>query len=208
MPEVESTVFIRFPSQTVTRVLHPATVVQAESTNSLTIRPDDDTLSFEVGLEFMIYFEQDRKFVQQPALIEALPGDDPEAGIELKTIGESVPAENRSTYRICIVTSDLTATFGDENDCPLCDVSVSGFAVISSGKYKIGQVIDAELSHNEKMYAGQVSIQSVTELPKDKTRYGANCVKSAQSATSLFKGVQSISMSEQRLRLSRLSRMA
>jgi len=208
MPAKDSTIYVRFPSQSKNPVLHPATVVRADSTKLFAVRSEDDTLSFEVGLEILIYFDLGGKFVQQPARIEALLEDDPEAGIELVTIGEWFSAENRNAYRISTVTSDLVTTFGGEQNCPLCDVSIGGFAAIVSGKYEIGQVVDVEISYDNKTYTGQVSIQSARELRDGKTRYGANCVKAASSATSLNKGIQTISMSEQRKKLNRLSRGA
>jgi len=208
MPQVDLTVYLRLPGQAANPVLYPAKVVQAHSTSSFTLQPEDDALACEVGLEILIYFEFGGEFVQQSACIEALSDDDSEGGISLKTIGERVSAENRQTYRVSTVMSELSVTFGGEENCPLRDVSVTGFAVIGSEKYKIGQILDTELTHDNKKYTGQVSIQSVREEPGGKTRYGVNCIKGDKSATALFKGIQCVSMSEQRNKLKRLHRSA
>ena len=210
MPQQGSKVFIRFASQAKNPILHPTTVIKAQSTSSFVVQPEDSTQPFEAGLELMIYFEFAGKFVQQPARVEALPGEDPEAGIELKTLGEWVSAESRQTFRVCTVMTDLDATFGGETGCPVNDISATGFAVIVSGdnKYKVGQIVDAELPYQDKTYTGQVSIQSVCEKPDGTVRYGVNCVKGDNAAGSLTKGVRHISMAEQRRQLSRMSRSA
>ena len=208
MPQQGTKVFIRFTSQSKTPVLHPATVIQAKSNSSFAVQPEDETLAFEVGLELMIYFESAGQFVQQPARVEAVPEEDPETGIELKTLGEWVSAENRQAFRVCTVMSNINATFGGEKGCPLNDVSATGFAVIAPGNFQIGQVIDAVVTYEDKTYTGRVSIQSVREMTNGKTRYGVNCVKDSTSSASLVHGVRDISMAEQRRQLGRMSRGA
>ena len=153
----------------------------------------------------MIYFEQRRQFMQQPARVEALLEGETGPVAAVKTIGEAVSAESRQCYRVSTILSDLTATFDGVEGCSLRDVSVTGFAVISSKRYKTGQVLDAELRFEGKRYTGKTSIQSVTEMPEGLVRYGVNCVKSAASPTAICKGVQQISMSVQRQQLNRLA---
>lgn len=210
MPALGYQVFLRFPSESKNPVLLPATVIKAISAGSFEVRPEDESLVFEVGLELMIYFEFAGKFVQQPAQIEALSGEDSEGGVKLKTLGEWVSAESRQTFRVCTVMAELDATFAGEVGCPLNDVSATGFAVIASGdlKYQVGELVDAELPYQDKTYTGQVSIQSVQEMPNGKVRYGVNCVKDDASISTLPQGVRDISMAEQRRQLSRMSRSA
>jgi len=205
MPVKGSMVFLPFPSETARRILHPATVTGASGADNLTVLPDDPELGLEVGLEFLIYFERKHEFMQQPARIEALLEGEGGTVATLTTFGEPVSAESRQCYRVSTVMTDLTATFGDEKDCPLRDVSVTGFAVSASTKYDIGQVIDIELRFEGKRYNGKASIQSVCQTPDGLYRYGTNCVKAGNTKESISKGVQQISMAVQRQQLNRLA---
>ncbi len=205
MPAKGSTVFLRFPNESKNRILHPTTVTETGGSDNLTVLPDNPELTLEVGQELLIYFEQRRQFMQQPAQVEALLEGETGPVATLKTVGEAVSAESRQCYRVSTVLSDLTATFDGVEGCSLRDVSVTGFAVISANRYKNGQVLDAELRFEGKRYTGKASVQSVTQLPEGLVRYGVNCVKASASPTSLIKGVQQISMSVQRQQLNRLA---
>lgn len=205
MPAIGLTVFVRFPGATKRRVLYPSTITQLSGADIFTIQPADAGIPYEVGQELLIYFEQRRQFVQQPARVEALLDSEPGRFVVLKTTGEPVSAESRQCYRISTVLSDLTVTFDGEEGCSLRDVSVTGFAVVSPKQYKTGQVLDVELLFEGKRYTGQACIQSMTQMPDGQTRYGVNCVKAAASPLSLSKGVQQVSMSVQRQQLSRLA---
>ncbi len=204
MPSKGSSVFIQFPGKTKRRTLHPTTVTETAGSNNLTVQPDDPDLALEAGLEILIYFEHQRQFMQQPARVDALLEGESGPLIGLQTMGEPVSAESRQCYRVRTTITNITATFDGEDDCPLLDVSVTGFAVSSPNQYTIGQVLDAQLHYESKRYTGQASIQSVCELPDGRYRYGVNCVKS-KAADSLSKGVQDISMSVQRQQLNRLA---
>ncbi len=204
MPIKGSTIFIRFPNESKNRILHPVTVTETGGSDNLTVLPENPELALEVDQELLIYFEQRRQFMQQPAKVEALLEGEAGTVATLKTFGEAVSAESRQCYRVSTVISKLTVTF-DGVSCPLRDVSVTGFAVISSNRYKVGQILDADLRFEGKKYIGKASVQSVAELPEGQVRYGANCVKAPASPTSLSKGVQQISMSVQRQQLNRLS---
>jgi hypothetical protein len=197
MSKTGLTVFVRFPSESERRVLYATKVTQTSGA--------DKDLGFEVGQELLIYFDRGRQFVQQPAKVEALLESESGDVVVLKTVGEPISAEGRQCYRVSTALSNLTVTFGGLDGCLLRDVSVSGFAVISSGQHKTGQVVEAELVFEGKRYTGQASIQSVTPMPDGKTRYGVNCIKGPVTPDSLLKGVQQVSMSVQRQQLSRLA---
>ncbi len=205
MPAIGLTIYAQLPGTSSKRLLHPCTVTQVSGSDTLTVLPDDQDLEFTVEQEFLIYFEKQRQFMQQPAKVEALLEIDTGTVVALKTIGDMVSAESRQCYRVSTALSDLYTTFDGEKSCSLRDVSVTGFAVTSPKRHKIGQVIDAELRFEGQHYVGQTSIQSVCPTPDGKTRYGVNCVKAAAGPKTLIKGVQSISMAVQRQQLSRLA---
>jgi len=205
MPTIDETIFVRFQNESKNRILHPVKITETAGSDNLTVKPEDPELPLEAELEFLLYFEKQRKFMQQPARVEALLEGEQGVVAVLKTVGEPVSAESRQCYRVSTVLSKLTATFGGVDDCSLRDVSVTGFSVLAKKQYKNGQVIDAELRFEGKKYIGKTSIQSVTPMEDGLVRYGVNCVKAAASPTALDKGVQKISMATQRQQLNRLS---
>ncbi len=205
MPAIGHTIYVQFPGNAGKRLLHPCTVTQVSGSDTLTVLPEDQTLTFSTEQEFLVYFEIQRRFMQQPAKVEALLDIDSGTVVALKTIGDPVSAESRQCYRVSTVISDLFTTFDGLERCSLRDVSVTGFAVTSPKRYKIGQIIDAELRFEGKHYTGQTSVQSVCTMLDGQTRYGVNCIKAAAGPKTLIKGMQSISMAVQRQQLSRLA---
>lgn len=205
MPIKDETIFVRFQNESTNRILHPVDVVQVGGPDNLTVKPENPELPLEAEQELLIYFEKQRKFMQQPAKVEAILDSEEGVVAAMKTIGEPVSAESRQCYRVSTVLSKLTATFDGVDGCSLRDVSVTGFSVLSKKQYKNGQVIDAEIRFEGKRYTGKTSVQSVTPLEDGVIRYGVNCVKAAASPTELSKGIQQISMSVQRQQLNRLS---
>lgn len=205
MSAIGLTVFVRSPGETRRRVLYPSAVTQISSDDSFTIQPEEPGLTYGIGQELLIYFEQRRHFVQQPATVEALLDSETGRFVVLKTTGEPVSAESRQCYRVSTILSDITVTFDGVEGCSLRDVCVTGFAVVSPRQYKIGQVLGVDLLFEGTRYTGQASIQSMTQMPDGQARYGVNCVKAPASPRSLSKGVQQVSMSVQRRQLSRLA---
>ncbi len=53
----------------------------------------------------------------------------------------------------------LTVELGDEPNCPLLDVSCSGFSVFARQNRDIGSVVDAVFSFESVEYGGQVCAQ-------------------------------------------------
>ena len=205
MPAKGSSIFLQFPNEAKRRILHPTRVTDLAGPDNYTLLPENQEMAFQIGQELLIYYEKRRQFMQQPARIEALLEGEKGNVVVIQSIGEPVSAESRQCYRVSTVLSGLSVTFDGVENCSLRDVSVTGFAVISPGSYKTGQVLIAELVHEGRKFTGRVSIQSVTKANDGKTRYGVNCVKAVSSPTSLSKGVQQISMAVQRQQLSRLS---
>jgi len=205
MPSKDDTIFVRFPNESTNRILHPVKITETAGSGQYTVQPEDLELPLEADQELLIYFEKNRKFMQQPASVEALLEGEEGKVASLKAVGEPVSAESRQCYRVSTILSKLTTTFDGVDGCSLRDVSVTGFSVLSKKSYKNGQIVDAELRFEGKKYTGQTSIQSVTPMEDGMTRYGVNCVKAASSPTSLTKGVQQISMAVQRQQLNRLS---
>ena len=205
MPIKGSTIYLQLPNASSKRVLHPLDVTDVSGKESITVLPQEQDLALEPGTEVIIYFDHKQQFLQQPAKIEALLEGEQGTLATLQTVGEPVSAESRQCFRVSTALADLTINFNGEQGCKLRDVSVTGFAVLSSKKYEPGQVVDVELLFEGKRYHGQASIQSVSQTPEGLYRYGTNCVKTANKPDSISKGMQVVSMSVQRQQLNRLA---
>ncbi len=99
----------------------------------------------------------------------------------------------------------LAAGLGDEDQCPLLDVSCTGFSVISSRKYAIGTIVEAKLTHEGEEYCGRVSVQSIRDLGKGRIRYGLYCLEDKTFAGNMPRGLQLMTALLQSEQLRRLA---
>lgn len=227
MPSVGTDLFVQFPSESSQHVLHPGMVRQATS-GGFIVQVDEADLPAEAGQEVLIFFEHQRQFMQQPARIDVvmesgpdvedenaeaappsaqriLSGNDEPMGpmLGIETTGDMVSAESRECYRICTVLADITATVGDETDCPVLDVSATGFAVFATQQHPVAGRLHIELSFDGHAAAGDVCIQSSRELADGRYRYGLHCATKGDQA--FARAMQQISMAVQRAQLRRMS---
>ncbi len=212
MPTPGSTVFVRLPSESKARILHPMKLSEVAAGDNLMIQPQEDgltldsTLKLEVGMELLIYFDHNRQFMQQAVKVDAVFDGESGPRFILQTLGSPMSAEDRQCYRVrTSVTNISISSFGDEPDCPMLDISQTGFAVTSSTSYKIGQVVETKITLEGNVYTGPTSIQSVTELTQGRYRYGVNCVKTSNPVNPLVNAIHKLSMSVQRQQLNRLA---
>ena len=143
--------------------------------------------------------------MQQPARIEAVLQSEPRTVFGFETTGELVSAEARQCYRVSTVMASLTAVVADE-ECPLLDVSASGFAILSTAQHKMGKVVTVVLHYKGTKYTGQARIQSIREMPDGRIRYGFNAQDSKRAGGDLHKGQRQITMDVQREQLRRFAR--
>ena len=186
--------FLQLPDDSKQHILHPGKVVGLEG-NTYTAELEEQGLDIEEGQDLIISFSAVRDFLQQAARILKILGDEPTPTIEFETIGEPASAESRQYYRVSTVAAGLTAELAGEDQCPLLDVSWTGFSVISSRNYAIGSIIEAALIHQGAEYRGKVSVQSVRELSKGRICYGLCCVGNEASTGNLPQGLQLITRS-------------
>lgn len=218
-------VFVNFPEESKQRVLHAARVAQNNS-NGLVLRLDEPGLPVEPERGFRLYYEQNLKFVQQAAKIEAVlgagevpagttppptppastPAEAPQGPtIIVRTLGEPVSAEGRECYRVSTLLSGLKAGLGDVADGALADVSVTGFSIISHATHEAGTVLPVTLHHEGKTFAGQGAIQSIKALADGRIRYGLLCADNGRLRSPLKTALQQISVAVQRQQLKRLA---
>ncbi|MCK4874147.1 MAG: hypothetical protein KAS72_15600 [Phycisphaerales bacterium] len=184
------------------RILHPGTIVEYEAGIHTAIFTAED-FTPQADQEVLVYFDCGKGFMQQPARINVVMQDDEEVRIAFETTGEPVSAESRQCYRVSTLLSDLTATFQDEPECPLLEVSATGFAVLASEVYSIGTTVNTTLSFEDQQYTGKATVQGVKEINPGRIRYGLHCLSGRSGTNDLARGLQAISMTVQRRQLRR-----
>src|SRR5438552_10795041 len=170
-------VFIQFPEESGKRILHSGKIVQCND-GAMAAVFEEAKLPLVAGQELTVFYEHQRKFVKQPARIDAIlqsssdPGvvvgtpDDPRTwGIKaaLTVIGEPVSAESRQSYRVSTAASDRWAQIGGEK-CKLMDVSATGYAVMTKKFFDVGKTLAGLITVDNQPFTGEVSIQNARDL--------------------------------------------
>lgn len=226
MPSIGADLFVQFPSESSQRILHPG-VVKQSTDGGYVVCFDEVDLSAVPGQDVLIFFEHQRQFMQQPARIDAamepdntfddeateapasaqrmMAGNDEPAGptLGIEVTGDMVSAESRECFRICTVLADMFACVGDDDRCPVLDISSTGFAVIATDRYQVGERIAASMNFDDIETEGDVCIQSVRELSDGRYRYGLHCA--SKGSGDMANKMPRISMAVQRRQLRRMS---
>ena len=196
--------YLNFPNESKTRILHPGTAKEAGK-RGYTAELEESDLAVEAGQDVFVYYELDRKFVKQAARIEAAMKDAPALTIGFQITGDIVSAECREWFRVSTALIGLTADVGSESNCRLLDVSSVGFAVEATERYEIGNTLPATLHFQGKHFTGQARVQSIRELHGGRFRYGLHSLTDKSSGGDLCKGQQQISAAVEREQLRRLA---
>jgi len=199
---VDLKVFVQIPGESEQRILHPGTI-KGTTEEGYTLQLEEKDLSLDAGQDFLLYFEERREFMQQPARINAIMEGEPSLTIGFATTGDPVSAESRECYRVSTALADYVASVADEPSCKLMDVSVTGFSVIAEKNYSIGQSVPVKLFFENREFTGTVTVQSIKQLPTGKIRTGFYSTDPGVARDSLGRGLQTISMAVQRQHLRR-----
>jgi hypothetical protein len=193
--------FLQIPGESRQRVLHPATVVNlADGTYSITL---EEELSVNPGQDVLLFFETRHEFMQQAGRIDTVLSSEPSPIIGIRTVSKPVSAESRQCFRVSTVMSDLSADVGDVQNCPLVDVSATGFSIIAGDCFKVGQTVPATLAFEQEQFPGQACIQSVKDLGNGKFRFGLHAISDRVCGADLERGLHHISTAVQRQQLRR-----
>ena len=193
-------IFLQVPGESKERILHRGTIVEGRG-DCYTAEFEDQELSPELGQEVVIYRDIEGTFMKQAARIDAVLTSEHKHDIRFEVTGQPVSAETRECYRVSTVTTGLTAKLGPEDCCPLLNVSATGFAVVATGCYNIGEVVPAILDYEDQQYTGRARIQSIRDLNGGRIRYGLHLIDGRRAGGTLKKGVLHITMSVQRQHL-------
>lgn len=197
--------FVQAPDESNQRILQSA-VVEECTNNTYTAELQEDAAPLESGQDIFVYYEFRNEFMRQPARIDLIADLPLGRTFSFQFTGDAVSAERRKCYRVSTVMATVTATFGGEDDCPVVDVSATGFAVIAAKRYKATDIVTATVRFESEMFSGQGRIESIRELEVGRIRYGLHCVDGKSTDETLRKGLQQISAAVQRQHLRRLSR--
>ena len=187
------------------RILYPATV-QEWNANRYTAGLQNNDPAPEPGQDVLIYYEIEREFMKQRARIELVSKTEFTAAIRFELRGDPVSAERRQCYRVSTVLAEVSATLGTEENCPVHDISATGFAVVASNHYRPGIVVNATVHYVGITSIGKGRIESVKELQSGLRRFGVHCISDKETGGTLQTGLQRIYASVQRCHLRRLKR--
>jgi hypothetical protein len=196
-------VFLRFDSPSRGRLLQPG-IVQEIREGGLTLAFEARHLAVESGEEKLVYYSRARDFVRQPVLVEAQSGGGPPFVLNVKSIGDAVSAGTREEDRVSTSGSGLTATLEDEDSCLIQDVSLSGLAVISKRKYRVGRCLEIAIRYGDEEYVGQMEVQCAHPLEGGETRYGLLGVFDTEAGRSLQNGLTRMTLEIQQRHLKRI----
>ena len=197
--------FVQVPDESSQRILQSA-VVQDCKEKTYTAELREDAAMLESGQDIFVYYEFKNEFMRQPARIDVIADTPSGCTFSFQFTGDAVSAERRKCYRVSTVMAAVTATFGGEENCPVVDVSATGFAVIAARQYKAADIVTATVRFESKTFSGQGRIESIRELEVGRIRYGLHCVDAKSTDETLRKGLQRISAAVQRQHLRRLAR--
>jgi hypothetical protein len=198
-------VFFRVPKDNNRRELHPAKLT-ATSPQGFTAELATDSLAMEPTQDLLLYYQVKNKFVQQPIRVSTMLESEGKRIVSFCTMGDAVSAESRQCYRVTTTITGMRASVGEEENCPVNDVSATGFSIISAGEYSVGTNLPVTMIHEGKKFTGTACVQSVREMGTGKTRYGLFCLSSKRSGSgNLEQGLSQISMAMQRAQLKRAS---
>jgi hypothetical protein len=164
MLESETRIFLNLPDGSQQHILHPARIKKAGE-RGYTAELEEPDPFLRPGLDlFVLYYLKDR-FVKQPARLDSVMQTGPTPLVSFQTTGEPMSAETRESFRVSTVMANLTAAVGAETECPLLDISTTGFAVEATQRYELGHVVSVteDRASDGDLQKGQQHISAAIE---------------------------------------------
>lgn len=192
--------FLAIPGESRERILHPGKVIECDAESFLV--EFEEPIAPQPGWTVSAYGELQGKFFKQGASVSAVEQTEPVAIILFGRVGQPVPAESRGTYRVCTVTSGMTASIGDHRDCPVLDISAEGMAAVIRESLSVGKVMSFDLGYEGETFRGTVRVQGVKTLPDGRLRYGLLVMDKSGAAR---RGLEQLAARIQRTQLRRLA---
>jgi hypothetical protein len=172
MLKTGSDLFIQDPARE-SRFLHRGRVIGVEGARC-TVQLGAGALDVASQREVLVYFHTEEDFLQQVMEI----GDRGADTLVLCGVGDPISADQREHERVSTLTADLAARIGEEIDCPVHDLSATGFAAVANAGLAAGQIVDVSLTFEGRCYVGRASVQSIREVGRRRVRYGLRLLTS------------------------------
>lgn len=189
-----------------TRRLRRSVVVDA-SDDAFSIQFVAEPFAFEVDQEVLMYFNGNREFMQQVGRITEVAEAEEDASegpiYTIEPVGDPISAESRGHYRVSTISAGLEARVGSEDNLQVQDLSSTGFAVLASEEYQLGQTVEVAIAHGDEQCHGIASIQSIREFGPGRIRYGMRAIEEDPHTGQFLEVLQRISLAVQREQLQR-----
>ncbi len=189
-----------------TRRLRRCVVTEASS-ETFSIQFVGEAFEFEVDQEVLMYFSGKSEFMQQVGciqeIVECEEGSDQGPTFVIAPVGDPISAESRQHYRVSAISADLSVRLGDEENLSVQDINSTGFAVLASKEYPLGQTIEVGIDHESEKCHGLASVQSIRSFGPDRIRYGLRAIEEDPHTNEFLEVLQRISLAAQREQLQR-----
>jgi len=194
------TAYIRLPNADSRREMTPATVIGARPEHvDLSIAVLDASITVDCEVVVLYDVEPDHQFLQQTARIESIRDSGTRKLLELELTSDSISAESRRHQRFTALTSGAVVHLAGRA-CPVRDVSVAGFAVVSPDNFELDQSIAVALEVDGERYRGEVNVRSRGEPQNGYRRYGMLDLESSDGDHSLGCGLRTLTRYIERIR--------
>lgn len=154
--------YLRVPDDTNVRILHKSKIVSISDLGP-TIEIDKPDPQLRTGMEVLVYYETNRRFVQQVARIERIESAEPTSLLQLALTSGAIEAEARAHSRVRWPCKGVVFTVDGEK-CPVLDLSPVGFAVASQQSFAAEQIVSVSLEHEGVEYRGRAQIRSFGDV--------------------------------------------
>ena len=162
-----------------------------------------EPFAFEKDQEVLMYFNGKRELMQQIGRITDIVESESALTFLIAPVGDPISAESRENYRVSTIGATLDARVGEETHLKVQDLSATGFAVVASKDYQIGQTIEVEISNGTECCHGIASIQSIRDFGGGRIRYDMRAIDSDPHTSVFLETLQRISLAVQREQLQR-----
>lgn len=201
MFKIGETVFVLVSGQDDTRQLQHARVYRADGDQI--VLELDRSRGMTVGTTLMLHFNQERRFMRQPAVVTELLGTDLVPLVAVRTTAEPVDANHRAAFRVSVaaVADVITMTIAGDKRWKVTNLSAIGFGAVSRVRLQLGQTVTATLSGLEQAVTGQVRVRSIRQDESGAFHYGMQIIESPGNP--MIRGLSLLSNAMQRHLLQR-----
>lgn len=199
MFRVSTSCFLQVVTPSGQKILKAGKVIERDE-KTVTVQ-FEEAVAPQMEEDVLLFGEKNRKFFQHSATICGLRIEMTPPAYVFQLVGEPVSAEQRGSYRVSLVTANLSARVG-KGKCLLADVSPEGLAAISTLPLKVGQRVEVEFSAEGVSFYGQLSVQTAKQLTPTRFRYG---LYAPEPKSVMRRSLERLAGTMQRYQLKRLS---